>query len=60
MALDKRFLPKRTFIPLPLGSVLPTGWLKEQLEIQAEGLSGHLDEFWPEVGPDSGWLGGKG
>lgn len=60
MALDKRFLPKRTFIPLPLGSVLPSGWLKEQLEIQAEGLSGHLDEFWPEVGPDSGWLGGNG
>ena len=52
--------PKRTFIPLPLGTVLPRGWLREQLVIQAEGLSGHLDEFFPDLGPESGWLGGKG
>jgi hypothetical protein len=30
------------------------------MEIQAAGLSGHLDEFWPDVGPESGWLGGSG
>ena len=48
------------FIELPLGSIEPTGWLHDQLQIQAEGLSGHLDEFWPDVGPDSGWLGGNG
>jgi DUF1680 family protein len=30
------------------------------LEIQANGLGGHLDETWADVGPDSGWLGGKG
>lgn len=46
--------------PLPLTSVKPSGWLRKQLQIQAGGLSGKLDEFWPSVGPDSGWLGGKG
>jgi DUF1680 family protein len=30
------------------------------MEIQANGLSGHLDETWPDVGPNSGWLGGNG
>ena len=48
------------FCFLPLGSIRPTGWLKNQLEIQANGLGGHLDETWPDVGPNSGWLGGKG
>jgi hypothetical protein len=46
--------------PLPLGSVKPQGWLRQQLQIQANGLSGHLDEFWPDLGPNSGWLGGSG
>jgi hypothetical protein len=30
------------------------------LRIQADGLGGHLDEFWPDVGSNSGWLGGTG
>jgi len=48
------------FSPLPLGSIQPTGWLRNQLQIQASGLSGHLDETWADVGPNSGWLGGTG
>jgi len=48
------------FALLPLGSVRPEGWLKRQLEIQARGLTGRLDEFWPDVGANSGWLGGSG
>ena len=35
----------------------PLGWLKRQLEIQAEGLSGNLDKIWPDV-RNSAWIGG--
>ncbi|MBP1634523.1 MAG: hypothetical protein H6Q10_1097, partial [Acidobacteria bacterium] len=45
------------FRPLPLGSIRPAGWLLRQLRIQADGLSGHLDEFWPDVAK-SKWFGG--
>lgn len=48
------------FNPLPLGSIEPRGWLREQLQVQAEGLTGHLNEFWKDVGSNSGWLGGTG
>ena len=48
------------FTLLPLGSIRPEGWLRRQLQIQAAGLTGHLDEFWPDVGSTSGWLGGNG
>jgi hypothetical protein len=44
--------------PLPLGSIKPAGWLHNQLRIQADGLSGHLDEFWPDL-KDSAWIGGN-
>ena len=53
-------LPATAFRLLPLGEVKPAGWLARQLRVQADGLSGHLDEFWPDVGPNSGWLGGTG
>jgi hypothetical protein len=53
-------LQQNAFNPLPLGAVRPQGWLKRQEEIQATGLTGHLDEFWNDVGPNSGWLGGSG
>jgi uncharacterized protein len=46
------------FQPLPLGQIKPAGWLLYQLKIQAAGLGGHLDEFWPDV-RDSAWVGGK-
>jgi hypothetical protein len=53
-------LAQNAFYILPLGSVRPTGWLRSQLQIQATGLGGHLDETWDDVGPNSAWLGGTG
>jgi uncharacterized protein len=50
-------LAEPAFRPLPLGAIRPAGWLERQLRIQAAGLSGHLDEFWPDVG-QSQWFGG--
>src|SRR5690348_12097508 len=44
--------------PLPLGSIKPAGWLRRQLEIQANGLGGWVDQNWPDVA-DSAWVGGK-
>src|SRR5436309_1454718 len=53
-------LQQNRFHFLPLTAIRPTGWLRQQLEVQAHGLGGHLDEVWSDVGPNSGWLGGSG
>lgn len=53
-------LKQPIFTPLPLGSIKPSGWIRNQLNIQADGLTGHLEEHWEDVGSDNGWLGGKG
>lgn len=45
---------------LPLGAVRPRGWLRSQLRLQAAGQTGRLPDVWPDVGPDSAWLGGDG
>ena len=37
--------------------IRPSGWLRRQLELQAEGLCGNLDKVWPDV-RDSAWIGG--
>ncbi|MGL5697920.1 MAG: hypothetical protein ACRCYL_01255, partial [Kluyvera sp.] len=42
------------------GKITPQGWLKRQLTLQAQGLSGQLETIWPDVGSNSGWLGGSG
>lgn len=57
---DRAPLKAGKFYLLPLGSIQARGWLDQQLRIQANGLSGHLDETWADVGPNSGWLGGTG
>ena len=60
LAQNRAPLQEATFLALPLGAVRPRGWLLDQLRIQAQGLSGHLDEFWPDVSSECGWLGGPG
>jgi len=50
-------LAEPAFRPLPLGAIRPRGWLARQLRLQADGLTGHLDEFWPDVA-NSQWFGG--
>jgi hypothetical protein len=58
---NRQPLQPTAYTPLPIGSVKPTGWLHNQLRIQADGLTGHLDEFWESVNPQtSGWRGGSG
>ena len=49
------------YAALPLGAIRPEGWLREQLKRQARGLTGHLDEVYPEVvGENNAWIGGDG
>jgi hypothetical protein len=52
-------LYKNAYIGLPLGAVKPSGWLKSQLEHQASGLTGNIDDFWPDL-VNSSWRGGNG
>ncbi|CAK8999182.1 unnamed protein product [Durusdinium trenchii] len=49
--------PRRARAP-PLGSVTPTGWLEEVVQRSANGLPGHLFEFYPPV-VDSNFVGGR-
>ncbi len=42
---------------LPLGGVRPAGWLAEQLRKQADGLTGHAEELYDDIGK-SDWLTG--
>ena len=58
-------LQPANFIKLPLGSVQPKGWILKMLELQKDGLSGHLGEIsawldkkdnaWLTVGGEHGW-----
>jgi len=42
---NKAPLMSSPLIKLPLGAVRPTGWLRTQLELEAEGFIGHLPEL---------------
>lgn len=38
--------------------ITPKGWYLDQLQTQMDGLTNHLQEFWPDIA-ESGWIGGK-
>ncbi len=48
------------YVEMPLGAIKPQGWLRTQLETMRDGMTGHLDEYYPKLKNDNGWLGGKG
>ncbi|MDO8540502.1 MAG: glycoside hydrolase family 127 protein [Opitutaceae bacterium] len=54
-------LAPKPYAELPLGAIAPRGWLEDELKRMAEGMTGHLDAWYPEVaGPRNAWLGGDG
>lgn len=50
-------LQPQQFIKLPAGSIEPEGWIRRQIELQKDGLCGHLGEIsaWLQKG-DNAWL----
>lgn len=58
-------LRQQSFIKLPVGSIHPAGWVGRYLELQRDGLTGHLGEIsawldkennaWLTSGGDHGW-----
>ncbi len=42
---NKEPLARTPFVKLPIGSIQPQGWLRKQLELEADGMTGHLQEI---------------
>ena len=57
---SKSNLQESAFETLRLKDIHPQGWLEKQHIVQKEGLTGHIEEIWEDLGPNSGWLGGEG
>lgn len=54
-------LTESRYLELPIGAIKAEGWLHQQLVLQKDGVTGHLDELYPNVvGARNAWLGGDG
>lgn len=53
-------LASTPFSRIPINQIKPKGWQKEQLKRMATGMTGHLEELYPNVGPENAWKGGDG
>lgn len=53
-------LNEDAFVQLPMGAVEAKDWLKQQLYLQKNGLTGAIHDEYPLYGPDNGWRGGSG
>lgn len=38
-------LQPASFLQLPIGSIRPKGWLRHQMELESQGMTGHLEEI---------------
>ncbi len=48
-------LASNPLVKLPIGAIAPKGWLLKQLELERDGLVGHLAEISRFLGEGSGW-----
>jgi hypothetical protein len=48
----------QAFSTATVGTVAPKGWLKDELQVQATGLTGFLAHFWADI-QNSSFIGGK-
>eukprot|EP01123_Difflugia_compressa_P012241 TRINITY_DN5169_c0_g1_i1.p1 TRINITY_DN5169_c0_g1~~TRINITY_DN5169_c0_g1_i1.p1 ORF type:complete len:686 (+),score=98.59 TRINITY_DN5169_c0_g1_i1:38-2095(+) len=56
-ASHKYLFPEK-YPPLRVGEIVPTGWLKGQIDREVNGLAGHLCDFF-DVIRNSNWIGGQ-
>ena len=53
---NRQPLTPSPLVKLPLGAVRPAGWLRTQLDLMVEGLTGRLEEISLFLASDNGWL----
>ena len=56
-ATNREPLLPSPLVKLPFGSIKPQGWLRKQLELEADGFTGHLIEISPYCNKNNNaWL----